>query len=52
MELYGRGQPRQYIERFTALLSEGPVGSGSPRRRGEGGVIAGAMLGLEAARRR
>lgn len=49
MELYGHGQPRQYIERFTALLSEGPVGSGGVGGRG---LIAGAMLGLEAARRR
>lgn len=25
MELYGRGQPCQYIERFTTLLSKGLV---------------------------
>lgn len=33
MELYGRGQPCQYIERFTTLLSKGLV---RPWLRGQG----------------
>lgn len=50
MELYGRGQPRQYVERFTALLSKGPVGSRRPGGcgwvGGGGWLMAHAPLGL------
>lgn len=53
MELYGPGQPPRYIQPFPALLSEGPAGSGAGGgAASERGSIGGAMLGLEAERRR